>query len=62
MKYEFQCIKNCIEWNCKDCNNFKQMTAITLMFPTMFDQINKILKLITCHAQTQKNDDNNNMY
>ena len=53
MKYECECIGNMKP--VKSYGNYihsKQTTALTLLLLTMINQIDKIMKLITCHAQT----------
>ena len=53
MKYEFNCIKN-MEGakSYKNCIHLKQRTALTSLFLTTMDRINKILIHITCNAQS----------
>ena len=53
IKYEYECIKN-MEWlkAYKICINTKQTIYITLMLPFMINQIDEMMDLISCHAQT----------
>ena len=53
MKYECEFIKN-MEWveSKRNCINSKQTTDLTLMLPMMIEQIDGIIKLITCITQT----------
>ena len=38
----------------QNCIHSKQTTALTSMFPEMVNWIDKIMKLMTCNAQTVK--------